>query len=278
MRRRRGLIGCAAALAAAGGPAAAAGATAVSSNWAGYVARGHTPQTRFEHVAGRWTQPTASCGRRQTYSAFWVGLRGYTHTVSKLEQIGTEADCDRQVQPSYAAWFELVPAPPVRLGIRVMPGDAIAASVAATGDRMLLNLRDETSGREVTRRVRLNRPDTSSAEWIAEAPSVCERGQCRTLPLTDFGSVSFTGAGAQLAGGPLEAISSRRWRALAIELQGDFVGVSASNGPVFAGASPGALSAAGSAFSVTWTETAAPAPAAPPSIGPLAPEGAAPGA
>ena len=40
----------------------------------------------------------------------------------------------------------------------------------------------------------MSNPDTSSAEWIAEAPSQCDgSGSCQPLPLADFGTVQFTG-------------------------------------------------------------------------------------
>ena len=32
---------------------------------------------------------------RESYSAVWVGLGGYSENASALEQIGTDADCSR---------------------------------------------------------------------------------------------------------------------------------------------------------------------------------------
>ena len=52
-------------------------------------------------------------------------------------------------------------------------------------------------------------PDTSSAEWVAETPSLCAtRGYCRTVTLSDFGDVTFTNASAT-AGGHTGSISDR---------------------------------------------------------------------
>ena len=70
--------------------------TSVSSNWSGYAVAGSAPDvsTTFTSVSGQWVQPTASCtSSRSTYSAFWVGLGGFSESSQALEQIGTSADC-----------------------------------------------------------------------------------------------------------------------------------------------------------------------------------------
>src|SRR5207248_473552 len=82
--------------------------------WAGYVAGGSSSNTQFSSVSGSWTQPTARCGSGQTYSAFWVGLGGSGDGSSALEQTGTQADCTADGGTEYYAWYELVPAAPLR--------------------------------------------------------------------------------------------------------------------------------------------------------------------
>jgi hypothetical protein len=105
-------------------------------------------------------------------------------------------------------------------------------------------------------------PELSSAEWIAEAPSECTvAGFCRTVPLTNFGSVTFSKIAAlgNKQGGTL---TGPGWEPTPIQLVprarrvfGD-VNASASS---TAGASPTNLSADGSAFTVNWVANAAPA-------------------
>jgi hypothetical protein len=248
--------------------AAAVQAATVSSNWAGYVIKGTSPKTRFQRVVGAWVQPSVKCtpGRR-TYSAFWLGLGGYRRGSSKLEQTGTEADCGASGRATYSAWYEIVPAPPVRLALPVRPGDAFAASVTASGDRVVLHLRNLTSGRLASKRLRVSAPDTDTAEWIAEAPSSCDRTGCRALPLANFGTVNFAGASVQTASDQLGSISDSRWKAVAIEIQGDFEALSATGVPTFAGARPSALSS-GASFSVAWYQIVAPSAPEPPTIGP----------
>lgn len=78
----------------------------------------------------------------------------------------------------------------------------------------------------------------SSAEWIAEAPSMCTKSGCRELALTNFGTVNFSGASAN--GG---AIDDPAWSF-------DPLTMVTGNGTVKA--EPSSLDPAGSAFSVTW--------------------------
>ena len=252
--------------------AAAVTRAAVSTNWAGYVSKGHGASARFGRVVGSWAQPTASCAHAVTYSAFWVGLGGYSGGTTKLEQTGTEADCTKSGRPLYGAWYEILPNPPMHARLAVRPGDVIAASVTIDQTGVVLHLRNLTTGREFRKQIHTHNPDASTAEWIAEAPSECGRGSCHTLPLTNFGTVSFAGAATEL-GGYVAGISSARWTALEIELEGDYVGFTASTGPTFASAAPSRLTSSASAFSVTWKEVSAPAPSSTEQIGPPAPQG-----
>jgi len=102
-------------------------------------------------------------------------------------------------------------------------------------------------------------PDLTSAEWIAEAPSECTvAGFCRTVPLTNFGSITFSKI-ASLGNGQGGTLSGPGWEATPIQLVprarrffGD-VNASASS---TAGASPANLTADGSAFTVNWVADA----------------------
>lgn len=156
-----------------------------SLNWSGYVARGAT----FDSVAGAWVQPGATCGKGQQYAAFWVGLDG--NTSSTVEQLGTDADC-LNGRPRYYAWYEMYPAASVTIpDFTVVPGNTYSASVSynATTNAFTLSI---SGGGNIPFSITLpgGGQARSSAEWIAEAPSIGNH----ILPLTNFGTMIFSGA------------------------------------------------------------------------------------
>lgn len=234
------------------------GQESVSQNWAGYVAGDSSSGTQFSNVSGSWVQPTANCGSGQTYSAFWVGLGGSGNGSPALEQTGTQADCNADGSTDYYAWYELVPAAPVRLGLAIQPGDHIAAKVSVSGTAVTVSLSDETSGQSSTKTLQMDSPDASSAEWIAEAPSACDgSGSCQPLPLSDFGTVQFTNSSAT-ANGHTGTISDSSWAAQPVVLgSGGASDVSLAAGQSSAGAAPSSLSSDGSSFSVAYQQSAA---------------------
>src|ERR1700693_1994501 len=146
---------------------------ATSENWAGYVAS-PTASSQFSSVSGSWVQPTANTSAGDGYSAFWVGLGGAGQSQSQsLEQVGTQADVIGG-QTVYYAWYELLPAAPVKLSLAIHPGDHIAARVSVSGSSVTFSLSDQTTGQSYTNTLQMSNPDTSSAEWIAEAPSASD--------------------------------------------------------------------------------------------------------
>lgn len=262
-----------AALVAGGSAAAAAESVSVSANWAGYAALPSTAAKRFSSVSGAWTVPTATCtAGRRSYSAVWVGLGGYRQGSDALEQIGSEADCSSTGGVYYSAWYELVPAGPVDVSMKVAPGDRLVASVAVRGHTVTLRLRNLTTGAHFAKTRRASTVDVSSAEWIVEAPSVCvSANACRTLALTDFGTVAFSSASAT-AGGHTGTISDPRWRHTELELRQSALASFVGHGRAGAGfsapavlATPSAVAGTEGAFSVTWSEQSTPTeqPAAP---------------
>jgi hypothetical protein len=155
-----------------------------SSNWSGYSAI----NGRYTSVSASWRQPSATCTSASTYSSFWVGLDG--DGSSTVEQTGTSADCSGGV-PRYYAWYEMYPKFPVNLSIAVRPGDSLTGSVTTDGGgHFTLTIRNNTTGQSYTTSQRLNRARLASAEVIAEAPS----SSGGVLPLTNFGTVSFSSA------------------------------------------------------------------------------------
>jgi Peptidase A4 family len=273
---------------------------AESANWSGYVigsgsstggsSSGSAQQ--FSAVAGSWVQPTAKCTGGSGNAAFWVGLGGAGQSAAdatgfgdgsgggglgqssdgrgasrsdSLEQAGTESDCAGDGTPSYFAWYELVPAAPVKLDLAIHAGDHISTRVSISASNMIVAMTNQTTGQSTTKTVPTHNPDTSTAEWIAEAPSECDgRGSCTPLTLTDFGTVSFTGASATTASGHTGTISDPAWSAAAVQLnpQATSAGL---GGAQFAstggsgGASPSSLSSDGSSFSVAYSSSTQPA-------------------
>ncbi|MBV9473099.1 MAG: hypothetical protein JO206_09020 [Solirubrobacterales bacterium] len=227
-----------------------------SSNWAGYAV--HRSGVKFTKIVAMWRQPAATCSPgRQTYSAVWVGLGGYSLTSNALEQIGTEVDCSASGKVLSSAWYELVPELSQTIGLIVHPHDQLSASVTVTGHTVALTLRDLTRHRGFSRTVQAPVVDVSSAEWIVEAPSDCfSDGSCETLPLADFGSATFDLASARSGDGHTGPISDPAWNSTRITLGPDgrhYVVYQPPGAPVGT-ATPSALTPKGNSFKVTYRD------------------------
>lgn len=242
-----------------GGTAAAAVTVrrTMSQNWAGYVDTG----TTFSSVSGAWRVPRAKRSA-DGYSATWVGLGGATSDSQALEQVGTESD-SAGGQTTYRAWYEILPAPAKRLAITVRPGDRMSARVTVRGTTVSITLSDLTTGRSATKTLHVAHPDTSSAEWIVEAPSaVTGYGATTQLPLADFGKVTFTAASATAAG-HTGAITDSSWNTERVRMASPADRRFGGAPRGFPGSAPGAaggswtrattsaLSSAASSFTVT---------------------------
>jgi hypothetical protein len=203
-----------------------------SLNWSGYSS--YAGNNTFNDVKGSWTQSTATCTNRTTYSSFWIGLDGYNS--SSVEQLGTEADCSHG-NPAYYAWWEIYPSPSNSIrGFTVRPGVTYTAEVKYNGNGSF-TLSLSGGGQSFSTTQTLSNPSLSSAEWIAEAPSMCA-GNCRVLPLTDFGTVNFSGSSANS-----KAINNSAWSYDPLTMVTNGLQVKAA---------PSSLDSTGSAFSVTW--------------------------
>lgn len=239
--------------------------TAVSSNWSGYVAMDSaaggqqtTGSLSFTDVAGSWIQPKLTCSVGEIgAAAFWVGLGGSQDSSPALEQIGTEGDCNRKGKATYAAWYEFVPAGPVAVALKVRPGDRMTGAVLVSGTRTTVTLKNLTTRKRFSKTFGAVSPlDTTSAEWIAEAPSLCSsNGRCTVVPLPNFGVASFTGSTAVANGHP-GTIADSSWSSVPVALAPD------SSAPTSAGlqanvhgAAPSPLSADGRSFAVSWQKT-----------------------
>lgn len=263
-------------------------AESASQNWAGYDVTGK----HFSSVSGTWTQPQASSNTSssQGYSAFWVGLGGSSSNSRSLEQVGTASNFVNGHAEFYA-WYELVPAGQVRLNLAIHAGDRISAKVAVDGSAVTVSLSDQTTGKSVTKTRHMANPDTSSAEWIAEAPAAKTFGsKARILPLADFGTVTFTNATAT-ADGHSGGISDSQWSATRIQLRSSTSSAPTGGAPPgfaaqqsFAQSTSGATTStlSGDSFSVAWKASSAsgsPATASPtdPAAGPSPSLGLPPG-
>ena len=228
-----------------------------SVNWSGYAAI--SPATEagapaeplaFNDVTGSWTQPKARCvkGGRDA-AAFWVGIGGFNEDSSTLQQLGTTAQCSSRGVATYFVWWEIVPAGEVRVPLKVRPGDRVTAAVLVNGSKVTMSIKNTTRRTRFSTTVTVSQPlDVSSAEWIAEAPSLCSSdGLCEVVPLTNFGTVAFSNAAAtanQVSG----TITNPAWLATPLQLVPD----APAGG---AGAAPGVLSADGRSFRVSWNRT-----------------------
>jgi len=155
-----------------------------SENWSGYAVTG----TAFTSAKGSWIVPSVTCTKTpNTYSAFWVGIDGYSSTT--VEQTGTSSDCSG-TSPSYYAWYEFYPEPSIEItAVPVSPGNKISAEVTYNGTEFTITITNETTGKSATKSARVSGAKRTSAEWIAEAPCCTRAGGI--LPLSDFGTVDF---------------------------------------------------------------------------------------
>ncbi len=237
-------------------PAALADST-TSGNWAGYAA--HGAGVHFRSVSARWRVPTGSCASGgQGFSSIWIGLGGYSQTSNALEQTGTELDCSPDGRAVESAWYELVPAAAHTVNLSVRGGDLIQGAVTVAGHRVTVVLQDLTTHRSFRQTSVASQVDSSSADWIVEAPSGCDAsGNCFTLPLADFGSAAISAARAVTKNGHRGSVTSRWWGATKITLAPHaarfFAGTADGTGGK---AIPSSLTAQGSAFTVSFQASA----------------------
>jgi Peptidase A4 family len=232
----------------------------VSPNWSGYAVRPASgTAVSFTSVTGTWRVPAVTCriGSVGASSVVWVGIGGYGDgdpVDREVAQVGTGADCTGLRKGTYYAWFEIAPNPAFPVGRTVSPGDTIKASVNILPSGVQLQIEDQTRHWTFTRRITWAMADTSSAEWIVEAPTMCHRHSCSQARLANFGSVTMTriaATGNTLTG----TLANPAWTLVPIWLVGDPSSLSdktSDDGSVAAGADPGPVSADGTAFSVSW--------------------------
>jgi hypothetical protein len=244
--RFSGRLGLLAALSMlAGVPAAGAfvnQAYVPSQIWSGYVAA--EKGLSMDQASGSWTAPSARCPKsKRSFSEVgtWVGLGA----VKAVEQIGTDTLCEpAQHKTAFgSAWWEDYPAPSHVIDHPVGPGDKLRASVTVSGHAVTLTLADVTRHWKFVKRTTDASPDVSAAEWIVEDPAA---NCCQYFPLAEFSPVRFTDATARSVGGRPGSITGPPWGATKYAM--------IAGQPARLLAWPSALSAGGSAFTVTRTD------------------------
>jgi hypothetical protein len=157
-----------------------------SRNWSGYAADGGT----FTSVSAVWTVPTLALDGPFGADAAWVGIGGLS--TRDLIQAGTQQTVSGSGMVAYQAWIETLPDASHSVPLTVMPGDTVTVSVdQQAGDTWLISFTNLTSS-ETLQRIVPYTSSLSSAEWIQEAPFANKR----VLPMSQFGSLSFTSGSA----------------------------------------------------------------------------------
>ena len=218
--------------------------TANSYNWDGYVVTG----TDFTSAKGSWTVPASTCSKTPNSLAFiWVGIDGWTDDT--VEQAGTAGFCNKTT-PSYYAWYEFYPAASVAIStVPVKPGDKMSAQISYKNSEFTIEITDETTGKSFSITKAVSGADRSSAEWIAEAPTVVTG----IVNLADFTKISFGDDYTGITGtndatdsahsGPISAFGSSVLKVTQIDWLN------------YTEATPSALSSDGTSFTSTWVES-----------------------
>lgn len=226
--------------------------TVANPNWAGHVAiPGLDPPAMFESASGTWRQPAAACrrGEHGAAAAIWVGIGGYDGGSDELQQIGSTVGCDRRGRPFSTAWFALLPYPPHPIAHKVRSGDTLAGAVTVLPTAVRLQLIDRTAGWSFTRTIGWGPADTTSAEWIVEAPVNCVYDACRQAPLANFHSLTFTEIAASTSAG-VGTLAHSPWAGTDVAL----TLTPAQTGTARTGtASAGPLDPDGTSFTVRWS-------------------------
>ena len=193
-----------------------------SINWAGYAATGAANSVTF--VGASWTVPaiagafgTTCPDTVQTWldASFWVGIDGFNNGY--VEQTGISTDCVYG-QAAYYPWYQFYPAGSVGLPSAdvIYPGDTMYAYVNYTSPPNFgIWLQDKTPRHAWYFSLYGSNAGAprDSAEWITEAAYGCITPSCSLgnfLALTDFTSVTFTGATATI-GTHTYPVSSPAW-------------------------------------------------------------------
>ena len=188
---------------------------------------------------GSWIVPVVVPSSNNSYSAFWVGIDGYSS--STVEQIGTAHDYVNHALEQYA-WFEMYPGGSYVInGFPLHAGDVISASVLYSGNNTFtMTLHNDTQQVSYTVPTSYTKSSTAQrncAEWIVEAPYL--NG---ILPLADFVTAYIWGCLATI-NGVTASINNASWQNVSVEM------VTVTGAPK---AIPSAILQGNDSFFVTW--------------------------
>ena len=149
----------------------------LNNGWAGYVTQGGS----FNGVSATFNVPRAtsvSCNRdawhRFCDEAVWTGIDGGSwYGGNSIIQAGIS---ERVAAGSHkiihlGAWFELYPAPNLRVNLPIHQGNRISVNIheTVTPNLWLILITNDTTGQTFST-LQFYTGSTSSAEWIVEAP------------------------------------------------------------------------------------------------------------
>ncbi len=257
----------------------------ISPNWSGYVATAPASKEKvayghpyFTSVTGTWTVPAAKCtaykpkASKQAYSTVWIGLGGWA--TRNQEEVGTDSNCTAKGKPFYYAWFELVPYlsyktfPNIKL--KVEAGDTMTGLVKIVSTRLVeLKIKDVTRHWTFQKKINFTSQDSTTADWIVEAPAECRDTNCSEASLSNFGAVTMRNISAT-AHGKAGTLKDPRWKVLPVKLVPSKLIVPTINptatgaGPGGkkgqaaspAGSTPGPISKDGTSFNLHWVKVA----------------------
>jgi hypothetical protein len=152
------------------------------SNWGGYVSirSGGT----FTSASASWTIAQVTCNQNALFAP-WVGIDG--DGSNTVEQTGAATQCSGG-QASYAAWYEMFPAPPVYYNDPISVGDKFNASVTYSGGTFTLTIKDLTKGWTESVQQSNGSAQRLSAEAVIEGP-----GGYPDFDVQKFTKVAFNG-------------------------------------------------------------------------------------
>ena len=257
----------------------------ISPNWSGYVATAPAKEEKvayghpyFTSVTGTWTVPAAKCyapkpkATMKAYSTVWIGLGGWA--TRNQEEVGTDSNCTAKGKPFYYAWFELVPYLSYKtfpnIKAKIEAGDSMTGLVKIVSTRLVeLRIVDNTRHWTFMKKINFTSQDSTTADWIVEAPAECRDINCTEASLANFGEVSMRNISAT-AHGKAGTLKDPRWKVLPVKLvpsrliiptinptaTGAGPGGKKGQAASPAGSTPGPISKDGTSFSLRWVKVA----------------------
>jgi len=153
-----------------------------SYNWSGYAVKTGS----LTGISGSWVVPASSSDEALAADAAWVGIGGMDKRRD-LIQVGTRG-LKYGGAVSYAAWYELFPAPAVEIPLAVTAGDKMSATVVKVGkNKWSISISNDTTKESFAILVPYVSSE-ASAEWIGERPQSANG----LVDLNAFGALGFS--------------------------------------------------------------------------------------